>query len=281
MAFFLAQHLYNLTKIMLILIYVFMRQDVDFGKKQKSGAIFFQVGLIAVMVIVLFALEFRFQKESQKHQEEPIVIGSEEPFNINPINIIRVNQSQTKEVAVVKMPRPDNLVKVEVKKNDVKVETEPEKDNSEEMVNNTNDSNNSKVEANTTQSVSGSGNSSGHTFLTVEELPSFPACKGLPRNQQMQCFEEQLRKAVSKNLSYPEDDYESGRQGRAYVEFTINEEGEFSDVKIIESKGAMATKEMNKAAERAVKKLKKINPAKQGDTPVKVKYTLPVTFRIQ
>jgi hypothetical protein len=65
MAFFLAQHLYNLTKIMLILIYVFMRQDVDFGKKQKSGAIFFQVGLIAVMVIVLFALEFRFQKESQ------------------------------------------------------------------------------------------------------------------------------------------------------------------------------------------------------------------------
>jgi TonB family protein len=179
------------------------------------------------------------------------------------------------------MPRPDNLVKVEVKKNDVKVETEPEKDNSEEMVNNTNDSNNSKVEANTTQSVSGSGNSSGHTFLTVEELPSFPACKGLPRNQQMQCFEEQLRKAVSKNLSYPEDDYESGRQGRAYVEFTINEEGEFSDVKIIESKGAMATKEMNKAAERAVKKLKKINPAKQGNTPVKVKYTLPVTFRIQ
>lgn len=259
-----------------------MRQDVDFSKRQKSGGIFFQVGLIAVMVIVLFALEFRFKKESQNYKEDGVVvIGSEEPFNINPINIIRTESNESKVVAKVELPRPADPVELEVKKNEEEIEepsAEIDSESSEETPIKT------AAIANTNTSISSSSseaNTNGYNVAMVEVLPSFPACKGLPRNQQMQCFEEQLRKAVSKNLTYPEDDYASSRQGRSYVEFTIDENGEFSDVKIVETNAATATKEMNKAAEKAVKKLKKINPAKQGNTPVKVKYTLPISFRIQ
>lgn len=262
-----------------------MRQNVDFGKKQKPLMIFFQVGLIAVLVVVLFALEFRFEKII--HTYKPgveIEITDEEAFSFDPVNIIREERSSEKVVAKVE-PKPADLSEVEIKKNEVEIE-EPEEEEVQEQVaesveavvesgKNQSESQNSSVANNMPQKKA-------PTLLTVEVLPAFPACKGLPRNQQMQCFEEQLRKAVSKNLIYPEDDYSAGRQGVALVEFTINEKGEFSDVKVLENnKRTTATLEMIRAAEKAVKKLKKINPAKQGDAPVKVKYTLPIGFRIQ
>lgn len=86
-----------------------------------------------------------------------------------------------------------------------------------------------------------------------------------------------MRKAVAKNLVYPEDDFENRKQGRALVSFVIDEKGKIVEVKAEDNKNA--TPEMQKAAERAVKLVSKLTPAKQGDEPVRVKYA--VAFRMQ
>ena len=68
------------------------------------------------------------------------------------------------------------------------------------------------------------------TVLNVEELPMFPACRGLSRSEQLKCFEEQMSKAVAKNAEYPEIDRENGKQGRALISFIIDENGKFINV---------------------------------------------------
>lgn len=107
----------------------------------------------------------------------------------------------------------------------------------------------------------------------------FPACKGLDRDEQMKCFEAQMAKTVAKNTVYPEGDLEVGKQGRALVSFIIDETGKIVDVKAINNE--FGTSEMRKAAELAVRKVQKLTPAKQGGKPVRIKYIIPVSFRIQ
>jgi protein TonB len=107
----------------------------------------------------------------------------------------------------------------------------------------------------------------------------FPACKGLPRDEQMKCFEEQMAKAVAKNAVYPDKDLEKGKQGVALISFIIDENGKIIDVKAIDNK--RATPEMQKAAEKAVQKVSKLTPAKQGGNPVRIKYSIPVSFKIK
>lgn len=116
------------------------------------------------------------------------------------------------------------------------------------------------------------------TIFNVEELPMFPACKGLKREEQMKCFEEQMSKAVAKNADYPAVDYESGKQGRALISFIIDENGKIVDVKAVDNKSA--TPEMKIAAEKAVRKVSKLTPAKQGGKPVRIKCVIPVSFRL-
>ncbi|MFD2908978.1 energy transducer TonB [Flavobacterium ardleyense] len=101
----------------------------------------------------------------------------------------------------------------------------------------------------------------------------------MSREQQMKCFEEQMAKAVNKNAVYPESDLEDGKQGMATVSFIIDETGKIVEVKALDNN--RATKAMQKAAEAAVRKVSKLTPAKQGGKPVRVKYVMPVTFKIR
>ena len=117
------------------------------------------------------------------------------------------------------------------------------------------------------------------SIFTVEQLPMFQACKGLSRAEQKACFDEQLAKAIVKHLVYPEDDLEEGKQGVAQVEFIIDENGAITNVVALNNK--RATSDMQKAAEKAVKRIPKLIPAKQGDKPVRIKYSIPVVFKIR
>jgi len=71
---------------------------------------------------------------------------------------------------------------------------------------------------------------------------------------------------------------ENKRQGTAVVEFVIDEEGNITNVKAIENN--RATPAMQIAAEKAVNKLPKLEPAKQGNVAVKIKYVIPISFKI-
>lgn len=248
-----------------------MKPNVDFPKKAKNSFIFFQIGLIATMLVVLFVLEFNFELKSKKAvvPETITTIDISVPTNfkiipkMNPIAENKPNaqpkftnqfKETTKEVPKDKVKPVDNTPK----DLDTNAPKEPVSENPIKEVPST------KPET--------------PTVLNVEELPMFPACRGLSRSEQLKCFEEQMSKAVAKNAEYPEIDRENGKRGRALISFIIDENGKIIDVKALDNKNA--TPEMKIAAEKAVRKVSKLTPAKQGGKPVRIKYVIPVSFRL-
>ncbi|MVO08835.1 TonB family protein [Flavobacterium sp. TP390] len=257
-----------------------MRAKDDFKRKTKNSFIYFQLGLIAAMVVTLFILESNFKEVIKKSDTgtiwEPVYDST---FVYNPAEPeapTKVKPIAPKKIASVE-PRPkvELVDKFDVKddeekvvKQDLGTQDEPEVDKTSVDTN--------PVASNTATATGGT--TEPMMLVTVEQLPMFKACKGLARSEQKACFDEQLAKAISKNLVYPERDFDNRKQGTALIEFIIDENGNITNVKPLENN--RATEDMKKAAEKAVKKIPQLIPAKQGTKNVKIKYAIPITFRL-
>ena len=102
-------------------------------------------------------------------------------------------------------------------------------------------------------------------FEVVEQNPSFPG------------GEAELMKWLHKNLKYPPVAQENGIQGKVYIQFVVNKDGSIVDPKIIRS----ADTSLDKEAMRVVQAMPKWTPGRQRGKAVRVRFTLPVTFRLQ
>lgn len=102
-------------------------------------------------------------------------------------------------------------------------------------------------------------------FQIVEEMPEFT---GGPAA---------LLKYLSDKTVYPTIALENGISGRVIVEFVVNRDGSIVDVKI--ARGVDPS--LDKEALRVVNSMPKWKPGKQGGKAVRVKYTLPVMFRLK
>lgn len=254
---------------------------VNVQMKNKSSMLHFQLGLIIVLLTTLFVLEFNF-KETKK---EKVVVRVDKPteYTITNYKIIPTVQKEQKtvETKVVTKTTPKVSNEVKIVKHDVNTETT--KVQSQDETNKPDDQTDVKKgddedekKGNEDETTKGK---EMHTAFSVEQLPMFAACKGLSRDQQKKCFDEQLYAFIMKNISYPEKDLENGKQGTALVEFIIDENGQISNVIALDDK--RATEDMQKAAVKAVKKLPKLIPAKQGDENVQIKYTIPIAFKVK
>lgn len=114
-------------------------------------------------------------------------------------------------------------------------------------------------------------------FDFVEEKPLFKDCLNSPIKEQTKCFKGEVLEHVKKNFVYPQNSYKKNIQGRVLVQFVIDEYGSVND---IITRGPIQGEELEEEAKRIIKKLPKFSPGKIGGTPVKVKYGLPITFRI-
>lgn len=254
-----------------------MKPNVKMIDKTKNSFIFFQLGLIAVMVTVLFALEFNFEVE-----ENGVVAYNFPPFTEETVFVY----NPKKEVAPkVKIEPAKQVVKQKVenklinnfKESDLEVKDNVVKEQPNEE-NNNNVENATANKPNDLNIVDSSLKRDEKVYDFTETLPMFPACKGVPSDQQRACFDEELRKAIFKNLRYPEKDLNNDKEGSVFVQFIIDQNGNFTAINPIENN--RGTADMRKAVESAVKKLPKIIPAKQGGRDVKMRYTIPITFKI-
>ena len=82
---------------------------------------------------------------------------------------------------------------------------------------------------------------------------------------------------LSKNIKYPVVAEENGVQGRVIVTFVVERDGSITDVKVVKS----VDPSLDKEAQRVVKSMPHWIPGKQNGSAVRVKYTVPVTFRLQ
>lgn len=115
-------------------------------------------------------------------------------------------------------------------------------------------------------------------FAVIEDIPLFPGCETVPKSKRLDCFNEKMAAHIKKNFSYPQRAAEDNVQGRVSVQFMIDKQGNVVDIKMRGPKGGEL---LEKEAERIISKLPKFIPGKQRGKPVRVKYGLPINFRLQ
>ena len=102
-------------------------------------------------------------------------------------------------------------------------------------------------------------------FDVVEQMPQFPG------------GDAALFEYLSTHIKYPAIAEENGVQGRVIVTFVVERDGSITDVKVVKS----VDPSLDKEAARVVQGMPKWIPGKQNGAAVRVKYTVPVTFRLQ
>lgn len=102
-------------------------------------------------------------------------------------------------------------------------------------------------------------------FDVVEENPSFPGGQAA------------LMQWLNENIKYPVIAAENGIQGRVIVQFVVSKTGSISDVRVVRG----VDPSLDKEAVRVVSNMPNWTPGRQNGTTVNVRFTLPVTFRLQ
>ena len=105
----------------------------------------------------------------------------------------------------------------------------------------------------------------GEVYDMVEVAPQFPGGS------------KELMSWLGQNLRYPVKAQEAGKQGRVVLQFVITKEGKVADIKVMRG----VSPELDEEAVRVVKAMPAWTPGKQDGQAVNVRYTLPVTFRLQ
>lgn len=114
-------------------------------------------------------------------------------------------------------------------------------------------------------------------FGLVDQIPLFNECERSPISEQEKCFKKEISDHLRENFNYPESAYRNSIQGRVYTQFIIDETGKVADLKI---RGPYKGLLLEKEAERIIKKLPEFKPGKHNGRKVKVKYNIPLNFKI-
>ena len=101
-------------------------------------------------------------------------------------------------------------------------------------------------------------------FMVVEDAPEFPGG--------VQALLDYLRK----NIKYPQICRENNIQGRVLVSFVVNKDGAIVDPQVVKS----VNPSLDKEALRVISGMPNWKPGSQRGKPVRVKYTVPVNFRL-
>ena len=101
-------------------------------------------------------------------------------------------------------------------------------------------------------------------FDVVENMPEFPG--GMTAMMQF----------LAENVCYPEAAEKAGTQGRVIATFIVEKDGSITNIKIVKS----VSEELDAEAKRVIEAMPNWKPGKQSGEPVRVKYTIPITFRL-
>ncbi len=110
-------------------------------------------------------------------------------------------------------------------------------------------------------------------FLIAETMPLFPMQEGgNPGYGDLNTF----RAWVQKNIKSPAEAFRNGEQGRVVLSFVVEKDGSVSNIQILQTPG----KAFSEETRRVVAASPKWKPGEQRGEKVRVRYTLPVDFRI-
>ncbi|MDG1760585.1 MAG: energy transducer TonB [Flavobacteriaceae bacterium] len=220
----------------------------------KNSSLYFAVGLCAVLFISWQAIEWKTYKKSYAYE------------------ILNVDDEDDEEVPITEQlktppppPPPPAPEIIEVVEDEEEVEEtiiESTETDQEEIVEEV-----EVLEEELDVDV---------PFAIIEDVPLFPGCERVSKSERRKCFQEKIQRHISRNFRYPEIAQEMGIQGRVYVNFVIAKDGSITNIRM---RGP--DKNLEKEAARIIGKLPKMTPGKQRGRPVRVPFSIPITFRLQ
>ena len=237
-------------------------------KKQleKFSTIFTQLGLVLVLFIVYVTLEHQTLEKTYA-----IVIS-------NPPEAIMISADQIpvfvrESKPVVETPPSTHFIpdeEIKIGDNDI-VETIIPDEPAEDIV---------QLDIDTVVTVEEPvGEEAPETvpFMMIENAPVFKGCEGLSKKENKICFDKKMKKFVQRNFDAQlanEIGLSSGKY-RISTQFVIDNKGNVVDIQI-----RAPHFRLKKETQELIGKLPQFTPGKQRNKAVKVKYTLPISFRV-
>jgi antitoxin component YwqK of YwqJK toxin-antitoxin module len=113
------------------------------------------------------------------------------------------------------------------------------------------------------------------TAISIEVQPAFPCNPKLVANEK--CGENSLMLYLSQQIKYPGDARSIGITGRTMTTFVVDKTGEITDVYVYHG----ICKSIKAECERVIRNMPVWSPGSANGQPVKVRYTLPISFRLE
>ena len=199
-----------------------------------------------------------------KKDKKDVKVEKKDPVKVEPERIIEKVKSSVKFTAPV--IRKDNLVKDE---DEIKLD-EIEK----------------STKAIGALTVDGNDELGGEVLRIKEEIASPEPPKHVEDNKIFEVVEQNptfpggtaaLMSWLSQNIKYPVIAAENGVKGRVIVQFVVEKDGSITDVVVVKS----VDPSLDKEATRVIKNMPHWIPGRQNGSPVRVRFTVPVTFTLQ
>lgn len=249
---------------------VFENRNKDYGAyfNRKSYSKSVVIATLITFLLLIFILAFPAIKEffGSLREKEEVVIKNTTVVSLDQPPPITPNQPPPPDIRIP--PPVKTIIKfLPPKVTDKEVVEEEEMPTIEEIKENETGS----VDVEGTGEVifeepveEAKGEDPNKVFLVVEQPPEFEG--GL----------EAMYKFISKNMKYPASARRMNIEGSVFVGFVVDADGKISETSII--KGISA--DCDKEALRVVQMMPKWRPGKQSGRPVRVKFVLPIKFRL-
>ncbi len=114
-------------------------------------------------------------------------------------------------------------------------------------------------------------------FMRVEEMPRFKGCMEKVKGRMGSCTTTKLLGFINDIIQYPTLARETNISGRVIAQFVVEKDGSVSNIKILRSPGGGLGAE----AKRILEQLPKWIPGRQQGNPVRVRYIIPIVFKLE
>ena len=227
---------------------------------QKNSSLYFVIGLCLILFISWQAIEWKTYEKSV-FDYESLTVQEEEEEEI-PI----INQPD--------LPPPPPPPPVAQAPSEIEI-VEDEKEVEETIIESSETTKDEIIEVERVE-IEEEVEEIDVPFAVIEDVPVYPGCENVEKDQLRTCFQDKINKHILKNFRYPEIAQEMGIQGRVYVNFVISKEGNITNIKM---RGP--DKNLEKEAHRIISLLPNITPGKQRGKPVNVPFSIPIVFKLQ
>ena len=241
-----------------------LQGDFEDNDEDQTESWFTRNKVVCAVAALLIALVVGLYVTNSRTDEEPQTAATEQPTQL--ADSIAASQEEAGETTEGEKTDSNNEIKTDSKpRKEANNDRQPSPSQASSRPNKTTQNGQNAPEPvrsepqNKPQSVN-----STRVYDVVEQMPSFPG--GISG----------LRTYLNQNIRYPAEAQEICVQGRVVVSFVVEKDGHISDVTVLRS----VDPSLDKEAVRVIRNMPRWSPGKQGGEPVRVRYNVPVSFRL-